>query len=416
MMNAPLVLVTTNYPFTHTGGEVMFVGPEVQRLVREFGSVCVAPQHAGGARLDVPAGVTVDTGLAQALRRARFTAWLGALVWPGFRGELWRGLRRGGWVGAARVWRWAAVAHVTLRWARRQLAGTAPVLLYTYWRGGSTLALARFAHERGHARAVTRVHRYELYEDAFDPPFQPWHPALYAELALTAAISQHGLDYLRHAGVPDARLMLARLGTEPPVVLARASTDGALRIVSCSFMTPVKRVPLIAEALCAWARQHPTQAIHWTHFGDGPERSRVEAALSEAPANLHAQLRGQVDNARVMAHYATEPADAFVLLSASEGLPVSIQEAASAGLPIVATDVGGVRELVGDDNGALLSPDPSVADVLAALEHVLGGRDEAQRAAMRDASQRRWAEGFDAERNHTRFAQRLHALLRTITA
>ena len=415
-MRAPLVLVTTNYPFTHTGGEVMFVAPEVQRLVREFGSLRVVPQHASGDRLDVPAGVTVDTGLAEALRRARFTSWLGALVWPGFWSELWRGLRGGGGVGAVRVWRWAAVAHVTLRWARRQVAGTAPVLLYTYWRGGSTLALARFAHERSHSRAITRVHRYELYEDAFDPPFQPWHPAMYGELALTATISQHGLGYLRGAGVPAERLMLARLGTEPPVVLAHASADGALRIVSCSFITPVKRVPLIAEALCAWARQYPTRVIHWTHFGDGPERARVEATLRNAPANLHAQLHGQVDNARVMAHYATEPVDAFVLLSASEGLPVSIQEAVSAGLPIIATDVGGVRELVGDDNGALLSPDPSIVEVLAALERLLGGRDEVPRAAMREASQRRWAEGFDAERNHTRFAQHLHALMRTTAA
>ena len=414
-MSARLVLVTTNYPYTYRGGESMFVAPEVQRLARELGGIRVVPEHAQGARIDVPAGVEIDLGLSQALRRGHAVAFLWALAWPGFLGELWRGARRGRWVGAARVWRWAATAHVTYRWACRRFEAGMPILFYTYWRGGSTVALARWAREHGGVPVVTRVHRYELYEDCFDPPFQPWHPALYHQIALTAAISQHGFDYLRAAGVPGERLMLSRLGTERPAGRARASTDGGVRIVSCSFVIPVKRVPLMADALIAWARAHPSRAIHWTHFGDGPELNRVKARLRDAPANLFTRLPGHVDNRVVLAHYANEPVDAFLLLSESEGLPVSIQEAASAGIPVLATDVGGVRELVGDDNGALLMPDPAVTDVMVALERVLCGADPALRASMREASHRRWAEGFDAERNHTRFAQRLRHLMKTPT-
>ena len=407
-MTATLVLVTTNYPFIWRGGEVMFVAPEVRRLVRVFGALYVVPQHALGERLDVPTGVEVDTTLAQALARGRIGALLRACAWPGFWGELWRGLRRGGWVGAARVWRWAALAQLTYRWAQHRFAAGTPLLFYTYWRGGSTLALSRLARERAGTAAVTRVHRYELYEDSFDPPFQPWHPAQYHALALTAAVSQDGVDYLARAGVPAERLLLSRLGTEAPAALARGSQDGGVRIVSCSNATAVKRVPSIAHALVAWARRDASRTIHWTHFGAGPELERVRAVLHDAPPNLRATLPGHVPNDVVLAHYAREPVDAFVLLSASEGLPVSIQEAASAGIPIVATDVGGVRELVGGDNGALLAPNPSATDVIAALERVLAGG-----AGMRSASRRRWAEGFDAERNHLRFAQRLHALARS---
>lgn len=401
-MTTPLVLITTNYPFTYRGGEVMFVAPEVLRLVRVFGTLQVVPQHARGDRLDVPDGVTVDLSLAQAIARQHASAYLCAIAWPGFWTELWRGLRQGGWIGGARVWRWAARAQTTHRWAQGRFEAGTPVLFYTYWRGGGTMAVARLARERAGTTAVTRVHRYELYEDSFDPPFQPWHPAQYHALALTATISQHGFDYLQRAGVPARRLMLSRLGTESPVVLARASIDDCVRIVSCSFMIPVKRVPLIAQALVAWARRDAARTIHWTHFGAGAELGRVQAVLREAPANLRASLPGQVANAVVMAHYAGEPVDVFMLLSASEGLPVSIQEAASAGIPVLATDVGGVRELVGDDNGALLTANPSVTDVLAALDRVLAGG-----AAMREASHQRWAAGFDAERNHLRFAQRL---------
>jgi len=409
-----LVLITTNHPHVYTGGEVMFVAPELQRLARELGAstrLTLAPLHAEGACVELPAGVEVDTSLSDALRRARFTSYLSALAWPGFWREVGRACRRGGWVGIARVWRWAAAAQVTWRWAHERFAADAPVLFYTYWRGGPTLALARLAHERPRSAAITRVHRYELYEDSFDPPFQPWHPAMYTTLALTATISQHGVDYLRAAGVPADRLGLYRLGTEPAARAAQASGDGVLRIVSCSNAIAVKRVPRIAGAVMALALAHPDRKVQWTHFGDGPELMQVRAALRASPPNLVAQLRGAVPNAAVLNHYVTEPVDVFLLLSASEGLPVSIQEAAAAAIPVIATDVGGVRELVGGDNGVLLAADPAPAEVVQALERVLLEPDAARRQSRRDASPQRWAEGFDAEANHTRFAQRLRALL-----
>jgi glycosyltransferase involved in cell wall biosynthesis len=255
------------------------------------------------------------------------------------------------------------------------------------------------------------VHRYELYESAFDPPFQPWHPSLYHSLALTATVSQDGNDYLRKAGVPAQRLMLSRLGTEAPPSMARASTDGVLRIVSASFVTPVKRVPRIAQTVLAFAACHPKQQIEWTHFGDGPQLDSVRQLLLNAPANLTTHLPGRVPNAAVMAHYESQAVDVFLLLSESEGLPVSIQEAASVGVPIIATDVGGVRELVGGDNGVLLKAHPITADAVAALEHVLLNSDASANQAMREASRRRWLEGFNAEINHTQFAAMLKLLI-----
>jgi glycosyltransferase involved in cell wall biosynthesis len=417
-MTRRLVIVTQNYPFRDRGGEVMFVAPELQRLARDLGPttrLIVAPLRASGDRLPTPGDVHVDTTLAEAMRRGRLTSYLRALAWPGFFVEAWRGWRRGGAVGVTRVWRWAAQAATTHRWAGRDVrAPHDATLYYTFWRGGSTLALARGAARPAAAAVVTRVHRYELYEDAFDPPFQPWHPAMYEHLALTAAISQHGFDYLRRAGVTPERLQLFRLGTEAPSTLARASQDGVLRIVSCSHVTAVKRVPLIADALIAFARAHPQRAVAWTHFGDGPDLPAVRERLRAAPANLTAVLTGAVENARVIDHYAREPVDLFLLLSASEGLPVSIQEAAAAAIPVIATDVGGVREIVGSDNGALLPADPTLAAVVGALESLLLDPDAPRRAARRAASRRRWAEGFDAETNHARFARRLGDLLDTL--
>lgn len=392
-----LLMVTSNHPFVHNGGETMFVGPEIEQLVGAGWQVRLAPLHAIGERLPLPAGVQLDLDLAASVRRARGDL-LAATRWPGFAGEFARALRDGGVTGLARVWRWAALAQATWRWACA-LSNDGPTTTYTYWRGGTTLALARLAAQRRGWAAVTRVHGYELYEERFDPPFQPW-PSVYAALDRSFTVSQHGLEYLRARGVSASRLSLARLGTVEAPAAARASDDGLLRVLSVSFVEPLKRVPLLARALSDLASRRGTP-VEWTHFGDGPDLSRVRQILSSASPNLRAHLRGHVTHAQVLAHYAEEPVDVFVLVSASEGLPVSVQEALAAGVPVVATDVGGTREAVDEQVGQLLAADADaavIADAIAAVP---------QTPALRGAAHSRWAERFDARRNHRAFAQQL---------
>lgn len=55
-------------------------------------------------------------------------------------------------------------------------------------------------------------------------------------------------------------------------------------------------------------------------------------------------------------------------LSTSEGVPVSIMEVQSYGIPVIATNVGGTGEIIDKDNGILLPSCPSLEDVVAALE------------------------------------------------
>lgn len=401
-----LVLFTTNHPFTHTGGETMFVGPELPHLVRAFERVRIVPLHDGGYALPLPDGAVLDRSLAAAWRAGRLRFTLRAWRWPGIVDELWRGWRHGGWVGAVRVWRWAAAALAAWDWLRRELRDDAPVLLYTYWRGGQTLAAARWAALHEHAEAITRVHRYELYEEAFDPPFQPW-TTVYASLRLIVPVAQQGADYLMARGVDPERVRVARLGV-PPGPRARASDDGVLRVLSSSTVTNVKRVERIAQALVLLAGHHPARRIEWTHFGDGPGMAAVRAALAGAPPNLRTSLPGRVAHARVLAHYRERPVDLLLLTSRSEGLPVAIQEALAHGVPVVATDVGGVAEAVdrSGDNGALLPADALPVAVAAAVES-LWLADPATVAARREAANRRWAADFDAERNHAALAATL---------
>ena len=403
-MPPTVLVVTANYPYVRPGGEIAFIPPEIEALAlhTDF-RLRVAPLRKSDRQVPLPPGVTLDDSLARAVGRGRLLDQMTAWKWPGFRAEFTRALRGGGVVGVVRVWRWAAVARATWRWLQTHPPQDVAVA-YTYWRGGATLALARWAAAEAGRAAITRVHRYELYDDCFSPPFQPWE-TVYGELACTVAVSEHGRAYLQARGVPIERLALARLGTPAARSRARPSVDGVLRVLSCSFLRPEKRVPLLARSLVQLAARHPTRQFIWTHLGDGPERRMVQAAASAAPANLRVVLAGHQRNEEVMAHYAVEPVDLFVQVSASEGLPVAIMEALAAGVPVIAADVGGVPEAVDGAVGALLLPNPGADAVADAIES-LGVLTTAEtRQALRDNAHARWAERFDGVRNHAVFGR-----------
>jgi glycosyltransferase involved in cell wall biosynthesis len=93
----------------------------------------------------------------------------------------------------------------------------------------------------------------------------------------------------------------------------------------------------------------------------------------------------------------------FVNLSDSEGLPVAIMEAMSAGVPVVATDVGGTAEIVSSaKSGVLLEPDPAVADISAAIE-AFTDMPDAEYSAYAHAAWSTWNLEFNAEVNYSRF-------------
>jgi glycosyltransferase involved in cell wall biosynthesis len=123
--------------------------------------------------------------------------------------------------------------------------------------------------------------------------------------------------------------------------------------------------------------------------GEGPDRPELERALSFRGLDRRIRLLGE--RADVPALLAD--ADVFVLSSRSEGLPLSVLEAMAAGLPVVASDVGGVHELVvGGETGLLVRPgDPD--ELAAALRALLADRELRRR--LGDAGRARAEALFD---------------------
>jgi glycosyltransferase involved in cell wall biosynthesis len=123
--------------------------------------------------------------------------------------------------------------------------------------------------------------------------------------------------------------------------------------------------------------------------GDGPERPAVEAEIRASGLVEQVELTGERHDVPEL----LEEADVFVLSSRSEGAPLSILEAMAAGLPVVATAVGGVPEIVDAGTTGLLVPPGDAAALAAALERLLA--DAGLRTRMGGAGWERVRERFD---------------------
>jgi glycosyltransferase involved in cell wall biosynthesis len=123
--------------------------------------------------------------------------------------------------------------------------------------------------------------------------------------------------------------------------------------------------------------------------GDGPDRAPVEAEIRRLGLDGRVRLAGERSDVPAL----LADSDVFVLSSRSEGLPVSVLEAMAAGLPVVASDVGGLRELVVDGETGLLIPPGDATALAAALSHLIEDRD--LRPALGAAGRARAEELFD---------------------
>jgi glycosyltransferase involved in cell wall biosynthesis len=105
--------------------------------------------------------------------------------------------------------------------------------------------------------------------------------------------------------------------------------------------------------------------------GDGPDRPAVEAELRLLGIEDRVRLAGKRDDVQAL----LADADLFVLSSLSEGLPVSVLEAMAAELPVVASRVGGVPELVVDGENGFLVPPGDPKELAAALKQLVDDDD-----------------------------------------
>jgi len=240
-----------------------------------------------------------------------------------------------------------------------------------------------------------------LYEERHAYSKIPFRSFVIQQAGHIYPVSQSGFNYLTQK-YPGAKLKstVFRMGVYDHGLSPVPSPYQKIRIVSCSNLIPLKRVHLIAGALVKLDLE-----LQWVHFGDGRELQKIISILNDSK-KIEFIHKGHVKNAELMDFYKNNPVNLFVHLSESEGgVPVSIQEAVSFGIPVVATDAGGIYEIINQKTGFLLKPNPTIQEIHSAIE--LANLQLAANAEFRTKVRNYWENNFNAETNFTKFANHL---------
>jgi glycosyltransferase involved in cell wall biosynthesis len=157
--------------------------------------------------------------------------------------------------------------------------------------------------------------------------------------------------------------------------------NGAVRLLSVTRLDPEKAPELLLDAASMVAARHPDWHVELTIVGDGPLRANLERLAAERPA-INVRFDGYVPHGDVLFdRYRTH--DVLVHTAKTEGIPQVVVEALTIGLPVVATDVGGVRAALAGGAAGLLVPAGDAPALAAAVEEAVLAPDARARRVER---------------------------------
>lgn len=276
-------------------------------------------------------------------------------------------------------------------------------VFYSYWCNDAAVAIALLKSRNPKAKSVSRVHGWDLYFEASSIGYLPFRRLISDNLTYLMPISNIGKRYIESRWkVSDENILLQRLGVKGPNnnPLQRENI-----LVSCSNIIPLKRVELIAESV-----EESEAGFEWHHFGTGPLFERINSYLNNSNLRRIATLHGHVSNQLLHEWYVKRKPKLFINLSSTEGIPVSIMEAMSHGVPVIATEVGGTSEIVDNSNGKLLPENPKPEQVAKQINYFFNLTKD-QYLRYSEAAYNTWRGHYNAEINYKAFSHQLIELI-----
>lgn len=392
MKSNRIYLFTRQYPY---GNSENFLESEILILCNYFDSIIIFPRKKGEHIRAVPENVTVINDLSE---RFNYFSAIRVIFLLKFYKILYKSLFELQSISSIGSLIKHSLSYLIyenffLEFFKKN-SGT---LMYSYWYNAVVDAVINCKDSK--SKVVTRVHRIDLYEQYTPLGFFPMRKGNIGKIDMIYSVSQHGVNYLKEKYLID-NIKLSRLGVFDRLHLNKKQGK-RISLLSVSNIIGIKRVDLIAASIILLAKRNPDSFFVWNHFGDGAGRPKIDALLFENIPNLISNINGRVANDKIYEFYKNNSVDIFVNLSMSEGIPVSIMEAISFGVPVIATDVGGVSEIVNETNGILLSENPGLEEILIAYNNLLDNPKN------RFEIKKNWFDNYSAKDNYSDFANDL---------
>ena len=198
------------------------------------------------------------------------------------------------------------------------------------------------------------------------------------------AISRAVRDALATDGLEQSQLVLIPSALDPAAATAEG-VDLRTRVgipqkgqlaLNLGALTREKDQSTLVAAAARLVRDLPD--LHWVIVGEGPLHQRLQQQIVRLGVETRVHLLGQLEDP----HRALAGADVFVLSSTSEGLGTSVLAAMARGVPVVATRVGGVPDLL-ESGGGMLVEASNPGELAGAVRRVLGDPELRQRITLK---------------------------------
>ena len=231
-------------------------------------------------------------------------------------------------------------------------------IYYSYWCDEGTLALSSLKRKKRINYFVTRLHGWDVYFERHKQRFLPFREVIFNNATFVFPISNNARSYIieRKLIFNTEKIITSRLGVNELKPHNRIlKNNNEIYLLTISHINKVKRLDRLIDALC----QINDFNVVWNHIGWGyPElelefKKQINQNLLKK-RNIKVNLLGEFTKNQVANFLQQNRTDVLINCSENEGIPVSMMEAFSAGIPAIAFDVGGIPEIISNGKSGLL--------------------------------------------------------------
>jgi glycosyltransferase involved in cell wall biosynthesis len=268
---------------------------------------------------------------------------------------------------------------------------------YSYWMNEWALALTILKKRRKINKFIFRVNGYDIWNERHAGNYLPFRYLIYSQTEKVIALSESSEKYIKDLNIFPDKIEKCYFGTKDFGELEERERDEYV-IFSCSSAIPLKRLDKIAKVICSLDFK-----VTWHHHGDGLTMTEVNKIMTAEPENVSFINTKKVDDYfEVLQMQKKMAPDLVINLSSTEGLPVTLIEAISFGIPILANNVGSCYEIANQTTGVIVKKEASIQEIAAEIKGLkLSGRAQKERSIIRDY----WLKNFSDEKIYGSFAK-----------
>ncbi|MBA3285337.1 MAG: glycosyltransferase [Nitrosopumilus sp.] len=277
----------------------------------------------------------------------------------------------------------------------------AQLFFYSYWMNDWALMLAVLKDKKIIGKFVFRVLGFDIYNERWEHFYVPFRYYIYSKTDSVFTVSKSAATYLKNKKCFPEKIESSYMGTNDFGLALNFSENDDFVIYSCSNIIKLKRLSLIVDIL-----KNISFRIKWIHRGDGEGKAELLELVKSLPKNVEFELLPREEDYNEVLQYLKKLSiNLFINVSESEGLPVTIIEAVSMGIPVLATDVGGTSEIVTKKTGILIEKDFEPANVASVITDFRNS--DKNKIAFRHGARQYWQEHFSAKKNYELFCKKL---------